>query len=97
MTKPKGSGTKGGVENIVAEKPCILVVDDEAAMRESIKDWLMEEGHEVALASDGESAISMAGKRNFDVILLDLKMPGMEGLEALKRLKDVSPELEISV
>jgi len=79
----------------MAQKPSILVVDDEAAMRESLKDWLMEDGYEVALASNGENAITMAEEKIFDVILLDLKMPGMDGLEALSRLKDVSPQTEI--
>jgi len=79
----------------MAQKPSILVVDDEAAMRESLKDWLMEDGYEVALASGGENAITMATEKNFDVILLDLKMPGMDGLETLRGLKNVSPQTEI--
>lgn len=79
----------------MTQKPCILVVDDEPAMRESLKDWLVEDGYEVTLASSGESAIHMAAEKNFDVILLDLKMPGMDGIEALNKLKEVSPETEI--
>ena len=75
----------------------ILVVDDEAPMRESLKDWLMEEGYEVGLAASGKEAIAMARKKNWDVILLDLKMPGMDGVETLKRLKgkEVNTEAEI--
>ncbi len=75
----------------------ILVVDDEAPMRESLKDWLMEEGYEVGLAASGKEAITMARKKNWDVILLDLKMPGMDGVETLKRLKgkEVNTEAEI--
>ena len=76
-------------------KPRILVVDDEAAMRESLKDWLMEDGYEVDLASGGEDAIAMALGQNYEVILLDLKMPGMDGLEALERLKEIRPEADI--
>jgi len=79
----------------MAKKPRILVVDDEAAMRESLKDWLMEDGYEVELSSSGADAITMAGQKNFDVILLDLKMPGMDGLEAMRGLKEVSPQTEI--
>ena len=81
----------------MAKKPRILVVDDEAAMRESLKDWLIEDGYEVGLASSGKEAIAMAKEKSWDLILLDLKMPGMDGLETLRRLKDeeVNTEAEI--
>ncbi|MBC8432328.1 MAG: sigma-54-dependent Fis family transcriptional regulator [Desulfobacterales bacterium] len=81
----------------MTKKPRILVVDDEAPMRESLKDWLMEEGYEVGLAASGMEAIAMTQKKNWDVILLDLKMPGMDGVETLKRLKgkEVNTEAEI--
>jgi DNA-binding NtrC family response regulator len=65
------------------------------AMREALKDWLMEDGYEVGLAASGQEAIAMAREKNWEVILLDLKMPGMDGLEALKRLKEVDQEAEI--
>lgn len=77
------------------KKPRILVVDDEPAMRESLKDWLMEDGYEVGLAASGEDAIAKVQEKNWGVILLDLKMPGMDGLEAMKRLREISPESEI--
>jgi len=77
------------------KKPRILVVDDEAAMRESLTDWLMEDDYEVSQASNGEEAVSMVKEKTFEVVLLDLKMPGMDGLETMKRLKEVSPETEI--
>ena len=81
----------------MTKKARILVVDDEAPMRESLKDWLMEEGYEVGLANSGQEAIAMAQKKSWDVILLDLKMPGMDGIEALQHLKgkDVNTEAEI--
>jgi DNA-binding NtrC family response regulator len=75
----------------------ILVVDDEAAMRESLRDWLMEDGYEVGVASSGQEAIAMAMDKTWEVILLDLKMPGMDGLATLQRLKEeeVNTEAEI--
>jgi len=71
----------------MTKKARILVVDDEAAMREALKDWLLEDGYMVGLAESGQDALAMAAEKSWDVILLDLKMPGMDGIETLKRLK----------
>ncbi len=79
----------------MTKMPGILVVDDEAAIRESLKDWLMEDGYSVALAIDGEDAIAMVGASEYDVILLDLKMPGIDGLETMRRIKEISPDSEV--
>ncbi len=54
----------------MTRKPCILVVDDEAAMRESLKDWLVEDDYQVGVAASGVDALTMAGERNWEVILL---------------------------
>jgi len=79
----------------MSKKPTILVVDDELAMREALKDWLREDGYEVGLAASGEDAVSMAREKSWQVILLDLKMPGMDGLETLRLLTEGSPDSEI--
>ncbi|MEE9420570.1 MAG: sigma-54 dependent transcriptional regulator [Desulfatiglandaceae bacterium] len=79
----------------MTKKPSILVVDDKPAMREALKDWLREDGYEVGLAAGGEEAIVKAKEKTWDVVLLDLKMPGMDGLETMKRLKEVSADTEI--
>jgi DNA-binding NtrC family response regulator len=76
-------------------KTRILVVDDEAAIRESLKDWLMEDGYEVGLAVNGLEAVSIVEEQNWDIILLDLKMPEMDGIEAMEKIKAVSPDSEI--
>ena len=71
----------------MTKKARILVVDDEAPMREALNDWLMEDGYEVGLAESGKDAIAMVMEKGWDVILLDLKMPGMDGIETLRQLK----------
>jgi len=81
----------------MTKKARILVVDDEAPMRESLKDWLMEEGYEVGLAASGQEAIAMARKKSWDVILLDLKMPGMDGVETLQQLKSKKVDTEAEI
>jgi len=81
----------------MTKKARILVVDDEAPMREALNDWLMEDGYEVGLAESGKNAIAMVMEKSWDVILLDLKMPGMDGIETLRQLKgkDVDTDAEI--
>ena len=66
----------------------ILVVDDERAIRNSLKEILMDDGYEVDVAEDGPSAIEAAGKERYDVIFCDIKMPGMEGTEVLSKLAE---------
>ncbi len=68
--------------------PTILVVDDHEEIREALAEILEEEGHEVLQAVDGLDALKVVAARLPDVILLDIAMPGMDGLETLQRLKD---------
>ena len=65
----------------------ILVVDDEWEIRHLLSQFLTEEGYEVILASNGEAAIELAEGENPQVILLDILMPGIDGIETCKRLK----------
>ena len=61
----------------------ILVIDDERAIRNALKEILSDEGYEVDTAEDGASGLAMAGKNRYDVIFCDIKMPGMDGMEVL--------------
>ncbi len=70
----------------------VLVVDDEGAIRYSVSKTLQRIGYEVDEASTGEEAVDMMKKREYEVVLTDIRMPGITGVELLKRIKDVSPD-----
>jgi DNA-binding NtrC family response regulator len=72
----------------------ILVVDDEAIVRESIKDWLKDAGYQVAMAESGEEAMEMVEKQDFSMMVLDLRLPGMHGLKVLKEVKAKRPDIK---
>jgi DNA-binding NtrC family response regulator len=65
----------------------ILVVDDERNMRKLIKDILVRDGHAITMVASGEKALKAAAKQQFDLVVLDLKMPGIDGIETLQRLR----------
>ena len=69
----------------MAEK--ILVADDEQEIRNLLDHFLKGQGYEVVLASDGNQALKLAAEENPHVIILDIKMPGLDGLEVCKQLK----------
>ena len=72
-------------------KAKILIVDDERIVRESLFHWFEEEGYVVDTAECGEAALKKFDKGKFDLFLLDMKMPGMSGLELLKKIKESDP------
>ncbi|CAN5634320.1 response regulator [soil metagenome] len=69
--------------------PTILVVDDDVDICRNMSDILVDLGYDVDTAHDGPSALELAGRKAYDVALLDLKMPGMDGLTLYRRLKEV--------
>lgn len=69
----------------------ILIVDDDASIRELCQDSLKGEEYEVMTASSGEEAYELACREEFDVVLADIRMPGMNGLDLLKNLKSLNP------
>ena len=71
----------------MTKKISILIVDDEESVRESLYSWFMEDGYRVECAENAKKALLMLENYNFDIILADIKMPGMDGLEMLKRIK----------
>jgi CheY-like chemotaxis protein len=68
--------------------PRILYVDDEEALRELVQTHLSLEGYEIATAGDGYEAIELLMKNTYDLVLLDLHMPGIDGLGVLRHLKE---------
>ncbi|MFB0528256.1 MAG: response regulator [bacterium] len=73
-------------------KTLIMVVDDLVEDRETLKDILINKGYRVVTASDGYEALNMVPKANFDIILLDVKMPRMDGIKTLEWIKEMNPE-----
>jgi NAD(P)H-flavin reductase/CheY-like chemotaxis protein len=69
----------------------VLVVDDEAIVRESLKDWLASAGYDVATAESAEEAIRLINRRDFSVLVLDIRLPGRTGLSILKEVKAQRP------
>ncbi len=72
-------------------KKSVLIVDDEAIVRESIRDWLKDAGYQVATAETGEEALKMIEKQDFSVMVLDLRLPGQTGITVLKVVKAQRP------
>jgi two-component system response regulator PilR (NtrC family) len=71
----------------------ILVVDDERSMREMLAILLKREGHEVAIAENGRSAIELLNKQPFDLVVSDARMPDIDGLEVLRHARSINPSI----
>ncbi len=78
-------------------KERILIIDDDAAIRDACFQVLTRSGYEAELAGTPEEALELISKFEFDVILLDLKMPGMNGLELLRHIKEDDPHAEVVI
>ena len=72
----------------------ILIVEDEAILRESLRDWLTDAGYQVETAADGEEGLRMIGEQDFDLVLLDMRLPGKNGLQVLREAKTKKPQLK---
>jgi DNA-binding NtrC family response regulator len=73
----------------------ILIVDDETIVRDSLGAWFRQDGHKVDVAESAKEALRLVGAGRYDIAFLDIKMPGMDGLELQARLVQADPELTI--
>ncbi|MCQ9206218.1 MAG: response regulator [Omnitrophica bacterium] len=76
-------------------KKKILIVDDERVIRDLLERLLKGSGHEAISAEDGETALNLIKTENFDLILLDLKLPGIDGVKILKEIKKLNKKLTV--
>lgn len=76
------------------KKRKILLVEDEAVLREALQDWLTADGYDVETTESGEEALERIKKEEFGVIVLDLRLPGLDGLRVFEEVKDVKPEIK---
>ena len=74
------------------KKVSILVVDDEESVRDSLYNWFIDDGYDVECAENAKEALIMLESRDFDIILADIKMPGMDGMEMHRRIKILNKE-----
>jgi len=73
----------------------ILIVDDETIVRDSLGAWFRQDGHRVDVAESGKEALHLVAANRYDIAFLDIKMPGMDGLELQARLNAADPELSV--
>ena len=73
----------------------ILVIDDERSIRNTLKDILEFEKYQVEVAEDGFKALELIRSADFDVILCDIKMPGMDGIEVLQKIEEIKPDIPV--
>ncbi len=73
----------------------VLLVDDEKEFAETLAERLRERGLRADVAFDGQQAIEMAGQKTYDAVVLDLAMPGLDGIDTLKKLRETNDEIQV--
>lgn len=79
------------------KRPRVLLVDDEVAFANNLLKLLSKRGYDTVAVYDGPNAVNMVGEKEFDVIILDMKMPGMDGIATLKEIKKIVPSVEVVI
>jgi len=81
----------------VRNKGHLLIVDDEAIVRDSLSKWFHEEGYEVGSAESAAEALTRLAERRWDLALVDIKMPGTDGIELQRRMQEIDPEMAVII
>src|SRR5512139_1977043 len=79
------------------ERTRILIVDDEEIVRESLSGWLEKDGYTVATAPDGPTAVGRLAQETWSILLVDMKMPGMDGLQVLAEARKLQPSATVVI
>ena len=75
----------------------ILIVEDEEGMREALREWLTEGGYKVETAKNGEDGLKIISDQDVALVLLDLRLPGKDGISVLKEAKHIRPQLKVII
>ena len=78
--------------NTMTKRVSILIVDDEESVRDSLYNWFIDDGYHVECAENAKQALSLLDEKEFDIVLADIKMPGMDGMEMHRRIKTLARE-----
>ena len=97
IDKNKNQGPPSILKQWSPKAATILVVDDEDYLRRALCDILDSEGYNVVAAEDGETAINLFKSGHFDLVLMDIMMPGIDGFETIKILRNIDPEIKIII
>ena len=81
----------------MAQKANLLVVDDELIVRDSLDKWFREEGYDVTVAESAQDALTKMAAKRFDLALVDIKMPGTDGVELQRRMREIDPEMIVII
>ena len=73
----------------------ILIVDDEQSVREVLSEYFIEQGYSVEYAGGGEEALALVQRSTPDLVLLDVRMPGIDGVETLRRIREIAPDVAV--
>jgi len=82
---------------MMAKKAHLLVVDDELIVRDSLDKWFREEGYDVTVAESAQDALTKMAAKPFDLALVDIKMPGIDGVELQRRMREIDPEMLVII